>query len=144
MLLVLFLERVGRTAVEADAWLRFAVPVSRLVHHENLLFRAHAGEISIVANPDEQSSAVGIRKRRYRLCKLAGISHAVLEVLPLVLAFTNQAEKKGFVVRDSSYHSSTFCSARKATSCFCKRSLCPRYLSSEMTLFSSLGSFLRS
>ena len=78
------------------------------------------------------------------LCKLAGISHAVLEVLSLVLAFTNQAEKKGFVVRDSSYHSSTFCSVRKATSCFCKRSLCPRYLSSEMTLFSSLGSFLRS
>ena len=54
--------------------------------------------MTVVANAYEQPTAVGIGESRYRLGQLASIGHAVFEVLLLVLALANQAEKILLVV----------------------------------------------
>ena len=55
----------------------------------------------IVANANEQAPAVGVGKSRYRLRQLTSISHTVFEVLLLMLALTNQAQKIFLVVHTS-------------------------------------------
>ena len=89
---------LGMIGVELDAWLGFAVLVGGLMHHENLLFRADTREEAIVANPDKQPSAIGIGKCRNRLGKLAGIGHAVLEVLLLMLTLADKAKEETMVI----------------------------------------------
>ena len=84
--------------VELDAGLRLAVSVGGLVHHVYLFFGLHTSQIAVVAHTDEQAPTVGIGKGRHRLGQLAGIGHAVLEILLLVLALTDEAEKIALVV----------------------------------------------
>ena len=85
------------TSIEGDAWLGLAIPISGLVHHEYLLFAAHTREMPVVANTYQQTSAISISKGRNGFGKFTGISHAILEVLLLVLALANKAEKISLV-----------------------------------------------
>ena len=84
--------------VELDAGLGLAVTVGRLVHHVYLLLAADAREVAVVADTNEQATAVGIGKGGHGTRQLAGIGDTVLEVLLLVLALANQAEKKSSIV----------------------------------------------
>jgi hypothetical protein len=47
--------------------------------------------VAIIPYAYQQPSSVSIGKGRYRLGKLAGISHTILEILLLMLAFANQS-----------------------------------------------------
>ena len=84
---------VSMVGVELDARFGLAEFVGSLVHHVNLLFAADTREMTVVANTYEQPTAVGIGESRYRLGQLTSIGHTVFEVLLLVLALANQAEK---------------------------------------------------
>jgi hypothetical protein len=57
--------------------------------------------MAVIANPYEQTPALGIGKRRYRTGQFASISHTVFEVLLLVLTLANQAEKIVLIVHTS-------------------------------------------
>ena len=54
--------------------------------------------MAVVADTNEQATAVGIGKGGHGTRQLAGISDTVLEVLLLVLALADQAEKKSSIV----------------------------------------------
>ena len=57
----------------------------------------------IIADTYQQPAAICIGKGRNRLGKLAGISNTILEVLLLMLALTNEAEKILLVVEHHSH-----------------------------------------
>ena len=88
--------------VELDAGLGTTVAVGRLVHHVDLLLGPYPRHVSVVAHADEQSSAIGIGKGRDRLGQFPCIGDSVLEVLLLVLALADEAEKIVFVVHSES------------------------------------------
>ena len=79
--------------IKLDARLGLAVFVSRLMHHVDLLLASYPREMSVITHANQQAAAIGIGKSRYRFCQFAGIGNAIFEVLLLVFAFTNKAEK---------------------------------------------------
>ena len=79
--------------VEHDAGFWLAELKSCLMHHKNLLFRADTRKMPVIAHTNEQASTIGIGKSRHRFRQLAGIGNTIFEVLLLVLAFTDEAEK---------------------------------------------------
>ena len=89
---------VHMIGVELDACLWLAVFVGRLVHHVYLLLAPNTRQMTVVAHANEQSAPIGIGKCRHRLSQFAGISHTVFEVLLLVLALANHAEKITFII----------------------------------------------
>ena len=80
---------LGMIGVEVDAGLGPAVLIGGLVHHEDFFLGTDSGEIPVVTDSYEQSPAIGIGEGRDGLGQLAGIGDAVLEVLLLMLAFTD-------------------------------------------------------
>ena len=84
--------------IELNTGRRATIAVGRLMHHVNLLLRTHTRHVAVVANANEQPSTVGIGKGRYRTGQLHGIGHAVFEVLLLVLALLDKAQKILLVV----------------------------------------------
>ena len=89
---------VDMIGIKLDAGLRLAVFIGRLVHHEDLLLAAHTRQMAVVADANQQPSSVRIGKGRHRLGQLTGIGHAIFEVLLLVFALTDKAEKIPLVV----------------------------------------------
>ena len=84
--------------IELDACLWLAEFIGGLVHHIDLFLASYTREMAIITNANKQATTIGIGKSRYRFCQFAGIGNAIFEVLLLVFAFADEAEKIMLVV----------------------------------------------
>ena len=84
--------------IELDARLWLAEFIGGLVHHIDLFLASYTREVTIITNTNEQATTIGVGKSRYCFCQFAGIGNTIFEVLLLVFAFANEAEKIMFVV----------------------------------------------